>query len=48
MLCPLEKRHPEALAFASDCLRVIADMDMVYMLLYPWKSFAPNLGTRFF
>jgi hypothetical protein len=28
MICPLEKTHPETLAFASDCLRVIADMDM--------------------
>jgi hypothetical protein len=28
MLCPLEKPHPETLAFAPDCLRVIADMDM--------------------
>jgi hypothetical protein len=22
MLCPLEKQHPEALAFAQDCLRL--------------------------
>jgi hypothetical protein len=35
MLCPLEKPHPEALAFAPDYLRVIADMDMGYILLYP-------------
>jgi hypothetical protein len=28
MLCPLEKQHSEALAFAPDYLRVIADMDM--------------------
>jgi hypothetical protein len=34
MLCPLEKPHSEALAFASDCLKVTADMDMGYMLLY--------------
>jgi hypothetical protein len=34
MLCPLEK-NPETLGFVPDCLRVIADMDMVYMLLYP-------------
>jgi hypothetical protein len=29
MLCPLEKRRSEALAFAQDCLMIIADMDMV-------------------
>jgi hypothetical protein len=34
MLCPLEKPHPEVLAFAQDCLMAIADMDMGYMLLY--------------
>jgi hypothetical protein len=28
MLCPLEKPHPETLALAQDCLKVIADMDM--------------------
>jgi hypothetical protein len=33
MLCPLEKRHPETLAFAQDCLMIITDMDMGYMLL---------------
>jgi hypothetical protein len=33
MLCPLEKPYPEALAFAQDCLMIIADMDMGYMLL---------------
>jgi hypothetical protein len=48
MLCPLEKPHPEALAFAPDCLRVTADMNVGYMLLYSKKFFAPNLGTRFF
>jgi hypothetical protein len=34
MICPLEKSHPETLAFAQDCLTIIADMDMGYMLLY--------------
>jgi hypothetical protein len=34
MLCPLEKRRSEALAFAQDCLMIIVDMDMGYMLLY--------------
>jgi hypothetical protein len=29
MICPLEKPHPEALAFAPDCLRIIADMNLV-------------------
>jgi hypothetical protein len=29
MLCPLEKQYSEALAFAQDCLMVIADMDVV-------------------
>jgi hypothetical protein len=28
------KPHPEALAFALDCLMIIADMGMGYMLLY--------------
>jgi hypothetical protein len=28
MLCPLEKQHHETLAFAPDCLMIIADMDM--------------------
>jgi hypothetical protein len=28
MLCPLEKQHPETLAFAWSCLMIIADMDM--------------------
>jgi hypothetical protein len=27
MLCPLEKQHPETLAFAWSCFMVIADMD---------------------
>jgi hypothetical protein len=35
MLCPLEKQHPETLAFNWKCLTIIADMDMGYMLLYP-------------
>jgi hypothetical protein len=35
MICPLEKPHPEALAFAQDCFMIIADMDMGYILLYP-------------
>jgi hypothetical protein len=48
MLYPLEKPHPETLALAQDCLMIIVDMDMGYMLLYSQKSFAPNLGTRFF
>jgi hypothetical protein len=34
MLCPLEKRHPETLAFAQNCLIITADMDMGYILLY--------------
>jgi hypothetical protein len=34
MLCPLEKRHPETLVFIWNCLMIIADMDMGYMLLY--------------
>jgi hypothetical protein len=34
MLCPLEKPHPEILAFIWKCLAIIADMDMGYMLLY--------------
>jgi hypothetical protein len=34
MLCPLEKQYSEALAFAQDCLMIIADTDMGYMLLY--------------
>jgi hypothetical protein len=34
MLCPLEKPHLEALAFAQDCLMIITDMDKGYMLLY--------------
>jgi hypothetical protein len=34
MICPLKKPHPEALAFAPDCLMIIVDMDMGYMLLY--------------
>jgi hypothetical protein len=29
MICPLEKPHPEALAFATDRLRIIADMNLV-------------------
>jgi hypothetical protein len=29
MLCPLEKQYSEALAFAQDCLMIIADMDVV-------------------
>jgi hypothetical protein len=29
MICPLEKPHPEALAFARDCLMIIADVDRV-------------------
>jgi hypothetical protein len=48
MICPLEKPHPETLAFIWKCLTIIADMDMGYMLLYSEKSFVPNLGTRFF
>jgi hypothetical protein len=35
MLYPLEKPHPETLAFAQDCVMMIADMDTGYMLLYP-------------
>jgi hypothetical protein len=34
VLCPLEKRHPETLAFAWNYLMIIADTDMGYMLLY--------------
>jgi hypothetical protein len=34
MLCPLEERHFETLAFVWICLMIIADMDMGYMLLY--------------
>jgi hypothetical protein len=34
MLCPLEKQHPEILAFIWNCLMIITDMDMGYMLLY--------------
>jgi hypothetical protein len=34
MLCPLEKPHPETLAFAQNCLMITADMDVGYMLLY--------------
>jgi hypothetical protein len=34
MICPLEKSHPETLAFISNCLMIIADMDMGYLLLY--------------
>jgi hypothetical protein len=34
MICPLEKSPPEILAFAWNCLMIIADMDMGYMLLY--------------
>jgi hypothetical protein len=34
MICPLEKQHSEALSFAWNCLMVIADMGMNYMLLY--------------
>jgi hypothetical protein len=29
MICPLEKPHPGALAFAQDSLMIIADMDRV-------------------
>jgi hypothetical protein len=29
MICPLEKPHPETLAFAQDCLMAIAEMDRV-------------------
>jgi hypothetical protein len=35
MLCPLEKQCPEALIIIGNCLMIIADIDMVYMLLYP-------------
>jgi hypothetical protein len=38
MLCPLEKPHSETLAFAQNCLTIIADMDVGYMLLYPQKG----------
>jgi hypothetical protein len=48
MIYPPEKQHPETLAFIWNCLMIIADMDKGYMLLYSYKSFAPNLGTRFF
>jgi hypothetical protein len=34
MICPLEKPHHETLALAQDCLMIIVDMDMGYMLLY--------------
>jgi hypothetical protein len=34
MLCPLEKPYPDALAFVQDCLIIIVDLDMGYMLLY--------------
>jgi hypothetical protein len=34
MSCPLEKPYPETLAFTWNCLMIIADMDMSYMLLY--------------
>jgi hypothetical protein len=29
MICPLEKQHPETLAFAWNCLMIITDMDWV-------------------
>jgi hypothetical protein len=34
MLCPLEKQRPETLIFIGNCLMIITDMDMGYMLLY--------------
>jgi hypothetical protein len=34
MICPLDKRHPETLIFAQDCLMITADVDMGYILLY--------------
>jgi hypothetical protein len=34
MLYQLKKPHPEALAFAQNCLMITADMDVGYMLLY--------------
>jgi hypothetical protein len=34
MLYPLEKPHPEILAFAWNCLMIIANMNKGYMLLY--------------
>jgi hypothetical protein len=34
MLCPLEEPHSEAFAFTQDCLIIITDMDVGYMLLY--------------
>jgi hypothetical protein len=34
MLYPLEEPYSETFAFAQDRLRVTADMDMGYMLLY--------------
>jgi hypothetical protein len=34
MLCPLEKQHSETLALVWNCLMIITDMDMGYMLLY--------------
>jgi hypothetical protein len=34
MLCPLEKQHSETLAFIWNCLMIIADKDMGYMILY--------------
>jgi hypothetical protein len=33
MLCPLEKPYPETLTFAWNCLMIITNMDMGYMLL---------------
>jgi hypothetical protein len=34
MLCPLEKPHSDTLAFAWNCLMIVADVDMGYLLLY--------------
>ena len=33
MICSLEKSYSETLAFAPDCLRVIADMDGLHASL---------------
>jgi hypothetical protein len=34
MIYPLEKQHPETLAFAQDCLMIITGMDWSYIILY--------------
>jgi hypothetical protein len=34
MLCPLEKQPSETLIFVGNCLMIIADMDMGYLLLH--------------